>query len=241
MSTDMNQFNTQENVIGKDYLTSERAKAFVAQVFSWMFAALVLTATVAYLFATSDLIYFMFNEITGKPTPFFWIAMLSPIAIVLTMSFALERLNFIVLVGLFALYATLMGISMGTIFLVMYEPMQIVKAFAMTAGAFGLMAVAGYTTKADLSKFGMIMVLGLVGIVISSIFNMFIGSDSFGFLIDIVCIIVFTGLIAWKMQMVRQMGEEVGTSQPKMAVFMALSLYITFINLFMTILRLMRR
>ncbi|MEO5645017.1 MAG: Bax inhibitor-1/YccA family protein [Bacteroidia bacterium] len=231
----------QNNFIDKEAVSAEAAKAFVTQVFGWMFLAMVLSAGIAYAFATSDLIYMLFDHVTGKPSAFFWVALLSPIGIVLLMNFGLEKLSFGVILLLFISYASLMGISLSTIFLA-YEPLAIAKAFGITAGAFGVMAVTGYTTKTDLSKFGMIMIFGLVGIVIASLFNMFGSANSqFSLLIDIACIIVFTGLIAWKMQMVRQMGEQVGTTQPKLAVFMALSLYITFINLFLTILRFMRR
>ncbi len=230
----------QENAFSKEQVSAASAKAFVTQVFGWMFLAMVISASIAYAFATSDLIYMLFNNTTGKPTPLFWIALLSPIAIVLVMNFGMEKLSFGVMIALFVGYASLMGISLSTVFLA-YDPIAIAKAFGITAGTFGIMAVAGYTTKADLSKFGMIMVFGVIGIVLAMVMNMFMQSSQLSLIIDIVCIIVFTGLIAWKMQMVRQMGEQVGTTQPKMAVFMALSLYITFINLFLTILRFMRR
>lgn len=230
----------QDNFIDREVVAAESAKAFVTQVFGWMFVALVLSAGLAYAFATSDLIYMLFDGQTGKATPLFWIALFSPIGIVLLMNFGIEKLSFAVIISLFIAYAALMGISLSTIFLA-YDPMMIVKAFGMTAGTFGIMAVAGYTTKADLSKFGMIMIFGVIGIILASIFNMFMGSSGLSLIIDVVCLIVFTGLIAWKMQMVRQMGEQYGTTQPKMAVFMALTLYITFINLFLTILRFMRR
>jgi uncharacterized protein len=239
MNNYMPQQQFQQDNSYNEAVSAESAKAFVTQVFGWMFLAMVLSAGLAYAFATSDLIYLLFDGQTGKPSPLFWIALLSPIAVVLAMNFGIEKLSFGVIIALFIAYAALMGISLSTIFLV-YEPMAIVKAFGITAGTFGIMAVAGYTTKADLSRFGMIMIFGVVGIVLASVFNLFIESSGLSLLIDVVCIIVFTGLI-WKMQMVRQMGEQVGTTQPKMAVFMALSLYITFINLFLTILRFMRR
>ncbi len=234
-------FDAQGNFATTAYAGTEAAKAFVAQVFSWMFGALILTATVAYLFASSDLVNYLIDQTTGKLSMLFWICALSPIAVSLVMTYGYEKLPAVAVIGLFALYSILIGVSFCSIVFLVYEPAVLVKAFAMTAGAFGIMAVAGFTTKADLSKMGSILMFGFIGIVISMIANMFIGSDSFGFLIDIVCIIVFTGLVAWKMQMVRQMGEQVGTSQPKLAIVMALQLYITFINLFLTILRLMRR
>jgi uncharacterized protein len=240
MNSYMPQQQFQQDNSFNEAVSAESAKAFVTQVFGWMFVALVLSAGLAYAFASSDLIYYLFDGQTGKPSMLFWIALLSPIAVVLVMNFGIEKLSFGLIIALFIAYAALMGISLSSIFL-LYEPMAIVKAFGITAGTFGIMAVAGYTTKADLSRFGMIMIFGVIGIVLASVFNMFMHSTGLSLLIDIVCIIVFTGLIAWKMQIVRQMGEQYGTTQPKMAVFMALSLYITFINLFLTILRFMRR
>lgn len=237
MNTNMN-FNPQGNFVDREQYAAENAKAFVKQVYAWMFGALLVTAAIAYAFATSGLIELLFDEVTGKRSTFYWIAAFSPLLIVLIMSFGHERLSLWAMIGLFTLYAMLMGVSLSTIFFI-FEPLVIVKAFGITAGTFGIMAIAGYTTKADLSRFGMILLMGLFGIVIASVINIFTHSSQLSWIIDLVCVVVFTGLVAWKMQMVRQMGEEVGTSQPKMAVFMALSLYITFINLFLTILRLL--
>ena len=236
----MDNYMQQNNTMNRETVSAESAKAFVTQVFGWMFLAMVISASIAYAFATSDLINLLFDHTTGKPSPLFWIALISPIALVLIMNFGLEKLPFAAILSLFILYASLMGISLSTIFLV-YDPMAIAKAFGITAGTFGIMAVAGYTTKADLSRFGMIMMFGLVGIILASVMNIFMHNSQLSLIIDVVCIIVFTGLIAWKMQVIRKMGEEVGTTQPKLAVYMALSLYITFINLFLTILRFMRR
>jgi FtsH-binding integral membrane protein len=230
----------QDNFINKDVVSAESAKAFVTQVFGWMFVAMIISATLAYAFATSGLISMLIDSFTHRPTPFFWITVLSPIAIVIAMNVGIEKFSFAVILSLFIAYASLIGISFSTL-LLRYDPMAIVKAFGITAGSFGVMAVAGYTTKADLSRFGMIMIFGFFGILAAIIMNIFMQSSQLSLIIDIVCIIVFTGLIAWKMQMVRQMGEQVGTTQPKLAVFMALSLYISFINLFLTILRFMRR
>lgn len=237
MNTNMN-FDANGNFIETKAVSRDSAKTFVAQVFSWMFGALLVTAALAYVFANSSLITMMINPETFRPTPFYWIAAFSPIIIIFAMGAGVERFSMGVMVGLFALYSALMGVSLSVIFLV-FDPIMIVKAFGLTAGTFGIMAVLGYTTKADLSRFGTIMMMGVVGIVIASIINYFMDSSQLAWIIDIVCLVVFTGLVAFKMQVIRQYGETYGTSQPKMAVFMALTLYITFINLFLTILRLM--
>jgi hypothetical protein len=230
----------QENTMNRETVSAESAKAFVTQVFGWMFLAMVISASIAYAFATSDLIYMLFDQATGKPSPLFWIALFSPFAIILVMNFGLEKLHFAVILSLFIAYASLMGISLSTVLLA-YDPMAIVKAFGITAGTFGIMAVAGYTTKADLSRMGMILIFALVGALLATFLNLFMGSSQLSLIIDVAFIVIFTGLIGWKMQVIRKMGEQVGTTQPKLAVYMALSLYITFINLFLTILRFMRR
>ncbi|CAN5864393.1 Bax inhibitor-1/YccA family protein [soil metagenome] len=237
---DQNNMYGQNNFIDIETVSAEAAKAFVTQVFGWMFLAMVLTGGIAYAFATSDLIYFLYDGVTGKATPLFWITIFSPMVIPFLMAYNIEKYSFGVILTLFLVYSSLIGVCLSTIFLA-YEPLMIAKAFGITAGTFGIMAITGYTTKADLSKFGMILMFACVGIFMSFIMNYFIQSSGFALMIDIVCIIVFTGLIAWKMQMVRQMGEQFGTTKPKMAVFMGLSLYVTFLNLFLTILRFMRR
>lgn len=231
-------FDPQGNFIDRKQYAGEAAKAFVKQVYAWMVGALLVTAAIAYAFASSGLIGSLFDLTTGKPTGLYWGVVFSPVIIVLVMGMGFEKLSFWAMAGLFTLYSILIGISLSTVFFV-FEPMAIFKAFGITAGTFGIMAIAGYTTKADLSRFGAILTMGLIGVVIAMVVNAFTHSSQLSWIIDIVCVIVFTGLVAWKMQMIRQMGEEYGTSQPKMAVWMALSLYITFINLFMTILRLM--
>lgn len=225
--------------------TSVQAKAFLTQVMGWMFGALLLTAAVSWAFSQSATLFsllYNFNPETQRrsPTILAWIMMFLPLGLGLVMNFAFEKLSFGLLVLLFVAYAGAIGMSLSTIFL-RYEDGLITQAFLMTAGIFGIMALAGWLTKADLSKLGVILMIGFGGIVIASIVNIFMQSNTFSLIIDIVCIIVFTGLIAYEIQRVKQIGEQVGTSQPKLAVIQALSIYITFINLFLTILRLLGR
>lgn len=244
MNTFMNQ-NTNGNSATQTYATSSAAKAFLSQVMGWMFGALLLTAAVSYAFATSpSLLALMVNidPTTGgaKISILGWIVMFLPLILGLVMNFAFEKLSFGILVILFTAYATAIGMSLSFILLV-YSGALITQAFLITAGVFGVMAVAGWVTKADLSKLGTILMIGFLGIVVASVINIFMQNDAFRLIIDIVCIIVFTGLIAYRMQQVKRVGEQVGTSQPKYALIEALSLYITFINLFLTILRLLGR
>jgi FtsH-binding integral membrane protein len=236
----MNSFNNGGNNNNTATVTSDAAKTFITQVFSWMFAALLITAGLAYAIGNSSLMDMVFNPLTHKFTPVFWIATLSPLAIILVMNFGYQRLSTAAMIALFGLYAGLMGVSMSVIFFA-FPPLLIVKAFGISAGTFGVMAVMGYITKADLSRFGSILIMLLFGIIITSVINIFIGSAQLDWIIDLVCLFVFTGLVAFKMQMIKNYANQYGTSEPKMAVWMALSMYITFINLFMTILRLMSR
>jgi hypothetical protein len=230
----------QENTMNRETVSAESAKAFVTQVFGWMFLALMISGVISYVFASSDLFKLLIDSATHKPSTLYWVALFSPIAIVIAMGYGLEKLSFGVILILFVAYASLIGICLSSIFR-MFDPIVLAKTFGVTAGTFGVMAIAGYTTKADLSRFGMILWFAFVGIFLASFINILIGSSMLSLMIDVIGIFVFTGLIAWKMQLVRKMAEEYGTSQPKMAVWMGLQLYVSFVNLFLTLLRFMRR
>lgn len=215
---------------------------FVANVFAWMFGALILTTVVAYLFGTSPaLINLIFTE-TGFST-LGWIVTFAPLALVLLMSIGFEKMSAKALIAIFLAYSALMGASLGVIFLA-FNIGTIFLAFAISAGMFALMAIAGYTTKMDLTKFGNILMIALVAIVIGSIVNIFIGNSTFDLIICIVGVLVFSGLIAYDMQKIKN-NEQYAMANPesgkKMAIMSALSLYLNFINLFLMILRLLGR
>jgi|GEM_PF-924103 len=233
--------NNMANMAGsmdRQQMAAEMARVFVSKVYAWMFGALAITALVSYLFSTqASLLSMLFTE--AGPTPLYWIAVFAPVGLVLLISFTIERMSMPVLASIYVVFSVMMGLSMAVLFALIDEKILIVKAFGLTSLSFGIMAVLGFTTKLDLSRFGMLMMIGFVCVLIASIINIFLGSDSLSFLIDIVCIIVFTSLAAYKMQQVRLAGENGGGQ--KEALFWGLSLYITFINLFLTILRLLRR
>ncbi|KAF5049221.1 Inner membrane protein YbhL [anaerobic digester metagenome] len=225
--------------------TKEQAgvrNSFVAKVFSWMFAALIITAVVSFLFGSQEsLIRLLYNE--SGMTILGWIVMFAPVGLVLLMSLGYNKLSATAMSVIFIIYAALMGASLGFIFLV-YQLGTIGLAFIVTAGMFAIMAIAGYTTKMDLTKFGNILMIALVAIVIGSVVNMFMRNDTMDFIICIVGVLVFTGLIAYDMQRIKQ-NAEYAMANPeagkKMAVFSALSLYLDFINLFLMLLRLFGR
>ncbi|HYG51313.1 MAG TPA: Bax inhibitor-1/YccA family protein, partial [Flavobacteriales bacterium] len=152
-----------------------------------------------------------------------------------------HRLHFGVIVGLFLLYAVLIGLSLSSIFIV-YQIGSIVSVFFLSAGIFGVMALAGYFTNIDLSKFGTVMIMIAMGLVAASIMNLFMQSDKMSWIISLIGVIVFPALVAVKLQEIKYMSQntEYG-SEPanKLAVIAGLQLYILFINIFISLLRLM--
>jgi FtsH-binding integral membrane protein len=152
----------------------------------------------------------------------------------------MNRLSGSALLAVFVAYSVLTGASLSFIFLA-YTASSIAATFFVTAGVFGLMAVLGYTTKTDLTKLGSILFIGLIGIVIAGLVNMFLHSDTMGYVISILSVIIFTGLTAYDMQRLKQLGGTVisGTEMAqKLALMGALSLYLDFLNLFLALLRL---
>jgi FtsH-binding integral membrane protein len=215
--------------------SSAVSRSFVANVFSYMTLALVITGVAAYWFAASGNILALLQG----SSLLLWGVMLAPIGMVLIMSFAFNRLSFSALMGLFLAYSLVNGISLSVIFLI-YSSAAISKVFFITAGLFATMAVVGYTTKTDLTKLGSILMMAVLGIVIASLVNYFLESEAFDYLISCVGVLVFTGLVAYDTQKVKRIGAgvEYGTATAgKLALMGALSLYLDFINLFLFLLR----
>ena len=220
---------------------------FVANVFMWMFAALGITALTAYLFGTNvSLILSMFTvhaDGSASMNILGWIVMLAPLAIVLIMSFGIEKMKASTMVILYVVYSVLMGMSLSFIFLA-YTGTSIAKTFVVTAGMFGLMAFLGYTTKTDLTKFGSFLLMGLFGIILASLVNMFMHSESIDYIISIIGVLIFTGLTAYDVQKIKEigmMGLENDDTMTKISINAALSLYLDFINLFLYLLRFLGR
>jgi len=219
-------------------------KTFISHVFSWMCLALGITAIVAYYFATdASLMKYLINVdmVTGKSglSTLGTIAVFAPIAFVFIIYAGISKFPFPLLLCLFVIYSIIMGISLSFIFLA-YTTASITKTFFITSGMFGLMAIAGYTTNIDLTKFGSIMYMLFIGIFITSIVNFFLGSDSVDFIISLLGVLVFTGLTAYKVQELKRIGSQVeqgSDSARRLSLYGALFLYITFINLFLSLLR----
>ncbi|MFD2284723.1 BAX inhibitor (BI)-1/YccA family protein [Pedobacter petrophilus] len=229
---------------------SSVSKKFFANVFLWMFVALTLSTVAAYLFSSNpELMQYLRveNPDTGRmsTTIFGYIAMFAPLGLVMLMGFGLSKLSYPVLLSVFVLYAVLTGISLSFILLA-YTAGSVVSCFAAAAGIFGIMAFMGYTTDIDLSKFGPILMVGVIGLVIASVINMFIQSEQFSLFMAFIGIAVFTALTAYDVQKIKRIGEGIEASgeqvlqveSKKMAIVAALSLYLDFLNIFIFLLRL---
>ena len=220
--------------------SKDLAKNFVANVFAWMGIALAITAFTAYYFASSpNLIGSLVNMETGGFTMLGWIVMLSPLGFVFAMGMGFQRFSVGTLTLLFGVFSIFMGASLSFILLV-YTSSSIFQTFAVTAGMFGIMAFVGYTTKTDLTKFGSLMMMGLIGLIIASVVNMFMRSGTFDYIISFIGVLVFTGLTAYDVQKLKRIGAGIQFgSEParKLVIMGALNLYLDFINLFLFLLR----
>ncbi len=234
MENNMQYFNSSTSTV-----TNSSVKSFMANVFSWMFAALCITAAFAWYFASSGMVAHLINPEAQGLSVLGYVVMFAPLGFVLLMSFGFQRLSYPVLIVLFLLYAAVLGVSLSFILMV-YTMSSIFLTFTITAATFGVMAVMGYTTKKDLTSFGSFMMMGLIGIVIASVVNMFMKSDMLDYIISFVGVLVFTGLSGYHVQKLKRIGEGVefgSESSAKLAIMGALTLYMDFVNLFLMLLR----
>ncbi|HRO43011.1 MAG TPA: Bax inhibitor-1/YccA family protein [Flavipsychrobacter sp.] len=245
----MNQFNqNQPQIFGTDVVenigTHAVSKKFIANVFMWMFVALGISAAVAFYFSlNSDLLIQYLVKPEGGLNMLGWVVMLAPLGFVMLMSFGFARLSAPAITALFLLYAAINGVSFSFILLA-YTAGSILGCFLSAAAMFGVMAVMGYTTEKDLTGFGRIMMMGVIGVVIALIINMFLQSSTMDYIVSIIGVMVFTGLTAYDVQKLKRVGagiEYEGTSAAqvkKLSVLGALTLYLDFINIFLFLLRL---
>ena len=207
---------------------------YMLRIYNYMASALALTGIVAYVFANSG----MYMSIAR--TPAIWLVMLAPLGLVMVLSFGINRLSAAATQAIFWLYAGLMGISLASVFLV-FTGASVARVFFITAGTFAAMSLYGYTTRRDLSQLGSFLFMGLIGIVIASLVNVFIGSTALQFAISVIGVVVFVGLTAYDTQTIKEMyyegdGHEIAS---KKAVMGALRLYLDFVNLFMMLIQLL--
>ena len=219
------------------------ARKFFAKVYAFMFGALLVSAAIAYQYGNETFVNSYFMQLTAKglrPTGLFYVVVFSPLGVALIMQRFIDRLSLAALIGLYALYSVLIGFSLSTL-LIHYTTQSIAITFGITAGTFGTMAVMGYVTKVDLTKFGSILMMAFFGIFIASLVNMFVGSEALQYAISIIGVLVFTGLTAYHMQKLKEFAFNAQASEEeknKMALLGGFTLYVLFVNLFLMLLNL---
>lgn len=231
------EYNNYE-VIDNGNSVAELSRTFFANVYKYMFLALAVSGIVAYYSAYSGwYLELAFNE-TGM-SPFGYVLMFGPVALVFFIQARVQKMAFSSVLLLFLLYSALLGLSLSFIFLI-YSSASIATTFFVTAGAFGSMALLGYYTKTDLSKMGSLLYMLFIGMFIAGIANFFMGSDTISYVISFMGLFVFTGLTAYHMQSMKNIAGQTGLTgedRKKQELMGGLTLYILFINLFMSILR----
>ncbi|WP_062231236.1 Bax inhibitor-1/YccA family protein [Aureimonas sp. N4] len=213
-------------------LFDEGLRQHMLRVFNYMGLGLVVTGLVAFVVGNTPALYVpIFNS------PLKWVVMLAPLGFVLFFSFRIHAMSAGAAQMTFWAFCAVMGLSLSSVFLV-FTGASIANTFFISAAMFGATSLYGYTTKRDLTKMGSLLMMGLIGVIIASIANYFIGSSALQFAVSVIGIIVFVGLTAWDTQTIKEQYAEnfSAESQQKMAVFGALSLYLNFVNIFQLLL-----
>jgi FtsH-binding integral membrane protein len=210
---------------------------YMLRIYNYMASGLALTGIVAYVAAMGGRDSFIAHIYN---TPLMWVIILAPLGLVMLLSYGINRLSAAAAQGIFWVYAGLMGLSLSTVFLV-YTGESITRVFFITGGTFAAMSLYGYTTKRDLTQLGSFMYMGLIGIVIASLVNLFLQNGMMQFVICVIGVIVFVGLTAYDTQSIKEMyyagdGSEIAG---KKSVMGALRLYLDFVNLFMMLIQLL--
>lgn len=208
------------------------SSSLISKVYVWMTLALAITGVTAYGVATIPTLFMTMGKMM-------WGLVIAELVLVFTLSAAINRLSLSVATLMFIVYSVLNGCMLSSIFYV-YSPMIITKVFFITAGTFGITAAYGYATKRDLSSFGRIFYMALLGLFIATVVNFFMKSATLDYLLSYAGVIIFTGLTAWDSQKIKkllQMQYEVDEKSQKLALLGALTLYLDFINLFLYLLK----
>ena len=247
------EFN-KENILNKvkaaqqtTVVMDEGLRAYMLKVYNYMASGVLLTGIIAlitfYLGAETNSAGAVVDfKPLGKAvffSPLKWVIMLAPLGIVFYMSFGINKMSAAKAQTVFWIFAALMGLSLSWILLV-YTQASIARVFFITSGTFGAMSIYGYTTKRDLTKLGSFLMMGLIGIIIASLVNIFMKSTMMYFIISILGVLIFVGLTAYDTQKIKNMysASDTGELMGKKAVMGALTLYLDFINLFILLLRL---
>ena len=229
-------------MIDRNFTTATKSQAqvdvglreYMLKVYNYMATGLGLTGLTAWLVAGNETLV---KTIFG--TPLYWVVALAPLGFVFYLSARLHRISFSKAQTLFWFFAGIMGLSMASIFL-MYTPVSIARVFFITSGTFAGMSLYGYTTKKDLTGWGSFLFMGLIGIIIAMIVNIFLQSSMLHFIISCVGVLVFVGLTAYDTQKIKEMyyASDHPEISGKKAIMGALKLYLDFINLFIMLLHL---
>lgn len=223
--------------LGATRTRAEVLSAFMTGVYRWMMLGLLLTAGAAWFTATSPV---MLQLVFGNSLVFFGL-IIAEVGLVLAISAAIHKLSAATASGLFLLYSALNGVTLSSVLLA-YTGGSVVQAFVVSAGMFGAMSVYGLVTKKDLTSWGSFLFMGLIGIVIASLVNMFLQSSALSFIMSGVGVLVFTGLTAYDTQKLKEMGDSAPMNDAlairRGTILGALTLYLDFINLFLMLLHL---
>lgn len=213
-------------------LFDEGLRQHMLRVYNYMGAGLVLTGLVALFVGSTPALY-----VPIFSTPLKWLVMLAPLAFVFFFSFRIQTMSAGTAQMTLWAFCAVMGLSLASVFLV-FTGTSIARTFFIAATMFGATSLYGYVTKRDLAKFGSFLMMGLIGVIIASIVNIFLGSSALQFAISVIGIVVFVGLTAWDTQNIKEQYTENfdQESQQKLAVFGALSLYLNFVNIFQLLL-----
>jgi uncharacterized protein len=208
-------------------------REYMLRVYNYMASGLALTGIVAYVAAYSG----FYAQLAQ--TPLIWVVVLAPIGFALFFGMRIQAMSYSTAQLCFWAFSAVMGLSLSYIFL-RYTGDSIARVFFISAGTFAAMSLYGYTTKRDLAQFGAFLMMGLIGIILAGLVNLFIGSPALQFAISVIGVLVFVGLTAWDTQQIKESyAESYGTEMAgKSAIMGALQLYLDFINLFVLLLQL---
>ena len=228
-------------------IIDEGLRAYMLKVYNYMTTGLLFTGLVAYFFGKASIVSNEVGQIIGITplgsmlfnSPLKWLVMLAPLGLVFYISARLHKMSLSNAQITFWIFSAIMGLSLASIFIV-YTQASIARVFFISSGTFAAMSLYGYTTKKDLTKLGGFLFMGLIGIIIASLVNLFFQSSALHFAISVIGVLVFVGLTAYDTQRIKEMyhagdSESVGG---KKALMGALRLYLDFINLFIMLLRL---
>ena len=245
MALDFNQRSFTKTV--DNVVIDEGLRAYMLKVYNYMTTGLLITGLIAYFFGKASVITNELGEIIAFTSigaslfqsPLAFVVMLAPLGFVFFLSSRINKMSVSAAQTTFWIFSAIMGLSLASLF-IQFTQTSIVRVFFITSGTFAAMSLYGYTTKKDLTKLGGFLFMGLIGIIIASIVNIFIGSSAMQFAISVIGVLIFVGLTAYDTQKIKNMyysgdSESIGS---KKALMGALRLYLDFINLFILLLQL---